>query len=47
MIATSICTTGQIKGEVKRITDMILEVYRTFGLTATLKFATRPEPADR
>ncbi len=36
-------TAGQIKGEVKRITDMILEVYRTFGLTATLKFATRPE----
>ena len=36
-------TTGQIKEEVKRITDMILEVYRTFGLTATLKFATRPE----
>jgi threonyl-tRNA synthetase len=34
---------NQIKGEVKRITDMILEVYRTFGLTATLKFATRPE----
>jgi threonyl-tRNA synthetase len=36
-------TSNQIKGEVKRITDMILEVYRTFGLTATLKFATRPE----
>jgi threonyl-tRNA synthetase len=36
-------TAGQLKGEVKRITDMILEVYRTFGLTATLKFATRPE----
>ena len=36
-------TSSQIKGEVKRITDMILEVYHTFGLTATLKFATRPE----
>jgi threonyl-tRNA synthetase len=36
-------TPNQIKSEVKRISDMILEVYRTFGLTATLKFATRPE----
>ncbi|HEY8256245.1 MAG TPA: threonine--tRNA ligase [Gemmatimonadales bacterium] len=36
-------TPGQIPSEVKRMTDMILEVYRTFGLTATLKFATRPE----
>jgi threonyl-tRNA synthetase len=33
----------QIAAEVRRITDMILEVYATFGLTATLKFATRPE----
>jgi threonyl-tRNA synthetase len=36
-------TSGQIAGEVKRLADMILGVYRTFGLTATLKFATRPE----
>jgi threonyl-tRNA synthetase len=34
---------SQIAAEVKRITAMILEVYRTFGLTATAKFATRPE----
>jgi threonyl-tRNA synthetase len=33
----------QIAAEVRRITDMILELYATFGLTATLKFATRPE----
>ncbi len=33
----------QIAAEVQRIAAMILEVYRTFGLTATLKFATRPE----
>jgi threonyl-tRNA synthetase len=25
------------------VAEMILEVYRTFGLTATMKFATRPE----
>jgi threonyl-tRNA synthetase len=36
-------TNGQIPGEVQRIASMILELYRTFGLTATLKFATRPE----
>ncbi len=36
-------TNGQIPAEVQRIASMILEVYRTFGLTATLKFATRPE----
>jgi threonyl-tRNA synthetase len=34
---------SQIAAEVRRITDMILELYATFGLTATLKFATRPE----
>ncbi len=34
---------SQIATEVRRITDMILELYATFGLTATLKFATRPE----
>jgi threonyl-tRNA synthetase len=34
---------GQIAGEVGRIAAMILEVYRTFGLTASAKFATRPE----
>ncbi len=34
---------SQIADEVRRITDMILELYATFGLTATLKFATRPE----
>ncbi len=33
----------QIAGEVRAIAQMILEVYATFGLTATLKFATRPE----
>ena len=32
----------QIEAEVKQIAAMILEVYRTFGLTATAKFATRP-----
>lgn len=32
----------QIASEVKMLVRMILEVYRTFGLTATLKFATRP-----
>ena len=33
----------QIADEVRRIATMILEVYHTFGLTATAKFATRPE----
>jgi threonyl-tRNA synthetase len=33
----------QIPAEVQRMTAMILEVYRTFGLTASLKFATRPD----
>jgi len=33
----------QIEAEVKEIAEMILEVYQTFGLTATAKFATRPE----
>jgi len=32
----------QIAGEVRRLAELILEVYATFGLTATLKFATRP-----
>ncbi len=36
-------TAGQIASEVKRLADMILGVYQTFGLAATLKFATRPE----
>src|SRR5678809_96209 len=31
---------AQIPSEVKKLTDMILGVYDTFGLTATLKFAT-------
>jgi len=34
---------SQIAAEVKRLTDLILGYYRTFGLEATLKFATRPE----
>jgi len=34
---------GQIAEEVGRVATMILEVYRTFGLTASAKFATRPE----
>ncbi len=33
---------SQIADEVKRLMDFILGYYRTFGLTATLKFATRP-----
>ena len=32
----------QIAGEVRAVAQMILDVYATFGLTATLKFATRP-----
>ena len=32
----------QIAAEVRRLVDFILAYYRTFGLTATLKFATRP-----
>jgi threonyl-tRNA synthetase len=32
----------QIAEEVKRLADFILRYYETFGLTATLKFATRP-----
>ncbi|HEX6849985.1 MAG TPA: threonine--tRNA ligase [Candidatus Polarisedimenticolaceae bacterium] len=32
----------QIADEVKRLTDFILGYYATFGLKATLKFATRP-----
>jgi threonyl-tRNA synthetase len=34
---------SQIADEVRRLTDFILGYYRTFGLTATLRFATRPE----
>jgi threonyl-tRNA synthetase len=33
---------SQVKQEVQHLTNMILEVYRTFGLTATPQFATRP-----
>jgi threonyl-tRNA synthetase len=33
----------QIALEVKRLVEFILGYYRTFGLTATLMFATRPE----
>jgi threonyl-tRNA synthetase len=33
---------SQIPEEVKRLADFILGYYKTFGLTATLKFATRP-----
>jgi len=33
---------SQIADEVKRLMDMILGYYRTFGLTAELKFCTRP-----
>jgi threonyl-tRNA synthetase len=33
---------SQIAEEVKRLTQFILGYYATFGLTATLKFATRP-----
>jgi threonyl-tRNA synthetase len=33
----------QIAGEVKFLMDFILSYYDTFGLQATLKFATRPE----
>ena len=34
---------SQIPAEVKRIADFILAYYKTFGLEARLKFATRPE----
>jgi threonyl-tRNA synthetase len=33
----------QISAEVRFLMDFILEYYRTFGLEASLKFATRPE----
>ena len=33
---------GQIAAEVKRLTDFILNYYRTFGLGPQLKFCTRP-----
>ena len=35
-------TEDQIAAEVRRLTAFILGYYETFGLTATLKFATRP-----
>jgi threonyl-tRNA synthetase len=35
-------TESQIENEVKFLMDFILGYYRTFGLEATLKFATRP-----
>ncbi|MDX2192020.1 MAG: threonine--tRNA ligase [Gemmatimonadales bacterium] len=34
---------SQVAEEVRRLVDLILGYYRTFGLSATLKFATRPE----
>ncbi len=34
---------AQIPEEVRRLTTFILDYYATFGLTASLKFATRPE----
>jgi threonyl-tRNA synthetase len=34
---------SQITGEVHQLARFILDYYATFGLTATLKFATRPE----
>jgi threonyl-tRNA synthetase len=36
-------TEAQIESEVKFLMDFILGYYETFGLTARLKFATRPE----
>ena len=36
-------TEGQIPAEVSQLTRFILDYYAIFGLTATLKFATRPE----
>ncbi|MEO8636055.1 MAG: threonine--tRNA ligase [Gemmatimonadales bacterium] len=36
-------TEAQIPDEVSRLTRFILDYYAIFGLTATLKFATRPE----
>jgi threonyl-tRNA synthetase len=36
-------TEQQIAEEVRRLTDFILSYYKTFGLTATLKYATRPK----
>ena len=38
---------SQIADEVKRLMDFILGYYAAFGLTATLKFATRPAERDR
>jgi threonyl-tRNA synthetase len=34
---------SQIESEVRFLADFILGVYKTFGLEATMKFATRPE----
>lgn len=36
-------TEAQIPAEVRRLVDFILRYYGTFGLSAQLKFATRPE----
>ncbi|MBV6521597.1 MAG: Threonine--tRNA ligase 2 [Gemmatimonadaceae bacterium] len=36
-------TENQIPAEVQFLVDFILSYYRTFGLTASLKFATRPD----
>ncbi|MEO6055341.1 MAG: threonine--tRNA ligase [Gemmatimonadales bacterium] len=36
-------TEAQIAGEVRFLMDFILDYYRTFGLEASLKYATRPE----
>jgi threonyl-tRNA synthetase len=35
-------TEAQIPGEVRRLTDFIMGFYRTFGLTAQVRFCTRP-----
>jgi threonyl-tRNA synthetase len=36
-------TEGQIEAEVHRLVQFILGYYQTFGLTSTMRFATRPE----
>ncbi len=42
--AHAFCTDEQIEGEVLRLTDMILEVYRTLGFAdVQLELSTRPE----
>jgi threonyl-tRNA synthetase len=40
-------TEEQIADEVRRLVDFILRYYGTFGLTAKIKFATRPPPDQR